>query len=112
MPFKFSFSTSATVVGSTSVNGHDATKGYAYRREAYSNEHGSGVRTMKQKLGEAPVTQTKMYDAEGRPLLIERSGGDGRSTTGPNTRVLSIEDVTEEEDKDQRVSSASSKSKR
>lgn len=107
MPFNFSFSTSATVAGSASVNGNNATKGWAYRREAYSNEQGSGVRTMKQKLGEEPVTQTKMYDAEGRPLLIERNGGEGRSTTGPNTKILSIEDITEEEDTEQKKSSTS-----
>ena len=66
----------------------------------------------KEKLGEAPVTKTKMYDAEGRPLLMERSGGEGRSTTGPNTRILSIEDVTEEEEaKEERKSRKSSKDK-
>lgn len=114
MPFNFSFSTSATVVGSASVNGHNATKGWAYRREGYSNEHGSGVRTMEQTLGEAPVTQTKMYDAEGRPLLVERNGGEGGSTTraGPNTRILSIEDVTEEEDKKHRRSTILSEEKK
>ncbi|GAB1316372.1 hypothetical protein MFIFM68171_06582 [Madurella fahalii] len=93
MPFSFSSSSSITFVGSTSANGRSVTKGWAYKREAYSNSNGSGVRTTKQKLGEPPVTQTRMYDAYGRPLLVE---GGGRST-GPNTTVMRIEDVTEEE---------------
>ncbi|KAK4450489.1 hypothetical protein QBC34DRAFT_402780 [Podospora aff. communis PSN243] len=98
MPFKFSFSssTSATVAGSASVNGHQAAKGWAYKHEAYSNEHGSGSRTTKQKLGHAPVTETRMYDPQGRPILIE-------GTKQPVGHVVAddrrIEDVTENEDR-------------
>lgn len=93
MPFNFSFSGSAVIVGSVSTtNGQSETKGWAIKRESYSNSNGSGVRTTKQKLGEAPVSQTRMYDAEGRPLLVEGSG----RRAGPETRILSIEDVTEE----------------
>lgn len=104
MPFSFSFSSSATVVATTSVNGE--AKGWAYRREAYANNDSSGVRTTRQQLGEAPVTQMRMYDAQGRPLLTDGSGGSGqrprprpRSTRGPTRRIISIEDVTEEEEK-------------
>ncbi|KAK4242312.1 hypothetical protein C8A03DRAFT_40429 [Achaetomium macrosporum] len=94
MPFNFSFSSSASavVVGSASANGHGATKGWAYKHEAYSNNDGSGVRTTKQKLGEPPVTQTRMYDAQGRPLLTD--GADRR--TGLDDSVRRIEDVTED----------------
>jgi hypothetical protein len=93
MPFGFSFSssTSAAVVTAGSVNGQSAAKGWAYKREAYSNSNGSGVRTTKQKLGEAPVTQTRMYDAHGRPLFIE---GTDRPRE-PDDSVMSVVDVTE-----------------
>lgn len=67
MPFNFSFSTSATFVSTSSVNGE--TKGWAYRRESYNTKDGSGVRTTRQRLGDAPVTQTRVYDAQGRPFL-------------------------------------------
>lgn len=101
MPFNFSFSSSATFVSTSSTNGQ--AKGWAYRREAYSTNDGSGVRTTRQNLGEAPVTQVKMYDAQGRPLLIEGSGSGSssrrQSKRGPSRRIISIEDVTEEEDK-------------
>ncbi|KAK4039539.1 hypothetical protein C8A01DRAFT_16482 [Parachaetomium inaequale] len=93
MPFGFSFSssTSAVVVASGSVNGHSAAEGWAYKREAYSNSNGSGVRTIKQKLGEAPVMQTRMYDAHGRPLFIEGSD----RPRGPDDSVMRIKDVAE-----------------
>lgn len=94
MPFSFSSSSSAAFVGSASVNGRTVTKGWAYKREAYSDNHGSGVRTTKQKLGDAPVSQTRIYDAQGRPLLTERSGGASRT---PDTAIMRIEDVTEEQ---------------
>ncbi|KAK0623873.1 hypothetical protein B0T14DRAFT_517168 [Immersiella caudata] len=96
MPFKFSFSssTSATVAGSASVNGHEAAKGWAYKHEAYSNEYGSGSRTTKQKLGHAPVTETRMYDAQGKPILIE---GTKRSVEPIVSDDRRIEDVTEDE---------------
>lgn len=107
MPFNFSFSSSATFVSTSSVNGQ--AQGWAYRREAYSTNDGSGVRTTKQKLGEAPVTQMRMYDAQGRPLLTEGNGSASGSGSGssrprqskraPSRRIISIEDVTEEEDK-------------
>lgn len=103
MPLNFSFSSSATFVSTSSVDGQ--TTGWAYRREAYSTNDGSGVRTTKQNLGEAPVTQMRMYDAQGRPLLTEGSGSGGsgssrrQSKRGPSRRIISIEDVTEEEDK-------------
>lgn len=72
MPFNFSLSTSISFVSTSSVNGE--TNGWAYRRESYNNNHGSGVRTARQRLGEAPVTQTRMYDAQGRPLLPDARG--------------------------------------
>lgn len=100
MPFNFSFTTSATVVSTSSVNGQ--TQGWAYRRDAYSTNDGSGVRTTRQNLGEAPFTQTRVYDAQGRPLLTEGSGSQRRSSKRggqPSRRIISIEDVTEEEDK-------------
>lgn len=129
MPFTFSFSSSATFVASTSVNGN--SNGWAYRHESYSNNNGSGVRTTQQRLGEAPVMQTMMYDAHGRPLLTQGSAngyaggyanGRGNGYTNangygnghvqmngnqrhaptnqrvPSRRIISIEDVTEEED--------------
>ncbi|KAK5653075.1 hypothetical protein OQA88_9362 [Cercophora sp. LCS_1] len=77
MPFSFSFSSSFSAVAvstSTSSNGNGVTqKGWAYKHESYSNNHGSGVRTTKQKLGEAPVTETKVFDAQGRPLIPHRN---------------------------------------
>lgn len=88
-------------MSTSSVNGQP--QGWAYRREAYSTNDGSGVRTTKQKLGEAPITQMKMYDAQGRPLLTEANSSDDtsrrQSKGGPSRRIISIEDVTEEEDK-------------
>jgi len=95
MPFKFSFSssTSAAVAGSASVNGHEAAKGWAYKQEAYSNPNGSGSRTTKQKLGEAPVTETKMFDAQGRPILLEGRKG----SVAPVDDNKRIEDVTDSE---------------
>ena len=97
MPFNFSFSSSvsAVSVGSASANGHGGAKGWAYKRESYSNNHGSGVRTTKQKLGEAPVTQTKGYDAQGRPLYLD---GGQRRTAGVDDSVARIEDVTDDPD--------------
>ncbi|KAJ4393624.1 hypothetical protein N0V93_002837 [Gnomoniopsis smithogilvyi] len=101
MPFNFSFSSSATFVSTSSINGQP--QGWAYRREAYSTNDGSGVRTTKQKLGEAPITQMRMYDAQGRPLLTEGNGsghtGRRESKRGPSRRIISIEDVTDEEEK-------------
>ncbi|KAK0648148.1 hypothetical protein B0T16DRAFT_407789 [Cercophora newfieldiana] len=96
MPFKFSFSstTSAAVAGSASVNGHETAKGWAYKHEAYSNQHGSGSRTTKQKLGQAPVTETKMYDAQGRPILLEGRKG----SVEPVVEDRRIEDVTNGEE--------------
>lgn len=122
MPFNFSFSTSATFVSTSSVNGE--TKGWAYRRESYNTNDGSGVRTTRQRLGDAPVTQTRMYDAQGRPLLTDgysnnnnnyqNNGGSSRNRNNDNGymshrrgnnnnvpvgvgKIISIEDVTEEE---------------
>lgn len=105
MPFNFSFSSSATFVSTSSVNGE--SKGWAYRREAYSNNDGSGVRTFRQNLGEAPSVQTRIYDSRGKPLLAEgsnnSSSGSGsgrrRGTQTPTRRIISIEDVTEEEER-------------
>lgn len=97
MPFSFSFSSSAAFVGSGSVNGRSVTKGWAYKREEYSDSNGYGVRTTKQKLGEAPVTQTRIYDAQGRPLLVEGGHG-GPARADPNLGAMRvIEDVTEED---------------
>ncbi|KAM7215329.1 hypothetical protein V8F06_009286 [Rhypophila decipiens] len=112
MPFQFSFSTSAAVVTSASVNGRETTKGVAYKREQYSNQHGTGVRTTKQRLGEDPVVKTKMFDADGRPLLIVDGSGtqDRRSRSGSRRRRTDqdnsvdterrIEDVTGQDDDD------------
>lgn len=104
MPFNFSFSSSATFVSASSANGE--SKGWAYRREAYSNNDGSGVRTFRQNLGEAPSVQTRIYDSRGKPLLAEgsnnsSSSGNGRrrGTQTPTRRIISIEDVTEEEER-------------
>lgn len=145
--FSFSLSTSASVTATTSVNG--GTRGYGYQRQMFRNNSGSGVRTIRQNLGEAPVVQTSIYDAQGRPLLIDSNGnyfdaggnyigtsgygGNGRgavvnansgdsssssgssgggssnsgsgqrrnrnSRRGPRSRIISIEDVTEEEER-------------
>lgn len=102
MPFNFSFSSSATFVSTSSVNGR--TSGQAYQRQSYSTPQGSGVRTTQQKLGEAPVTHTRLYDAQGRELIGDGSGGgsgyrqsQGGQAYAPSRRIISIEDVTEEE---------------
>lgn len=102
MPFNFSFSSSATFVSTSSVNGR--TSGQAYQRQSYSTPQGSGVRTTQQKLGEAPVTYTRLYDAQGRELIGDGSGGGnsyrqnhGGQAYAPSRRIISIEDVTEEE---------------
>lgn len=102
MPFNFSFSSSATFVSTSSVNGR--TSGQAYQRQSYSTPQGSGVRTTQQKLGEAPVTNTRLYDAQGRELIGDGSGGGngyrqnhGGQAYAPSRRIISIEDVTEEE---------------
>lgn len=96
MPFNFSFSASTTVVGSTSVNGHTAQSGYAYRHDSFKDNQGSGSRTVKQKLGQAPVTKTKLYDAQGRPLhLVE----DRRRADVEIVQDRRIEDVTEDEER-------------
>jgi hypothetical protein len=94
MPFNFSFSSSASavVVSSGSANGHRATKGWAYKHEAYANNNGSGVRTTSQRLGEAPITQTRVYDAQGRPLLVDSPN----RRTGLDDSIRRIEDVTED----------------
>ncbi|KAK7701926.1 hypothetical protein SLS64_010060 [Diaporthe eres] len=103
MPFNFSFSSSATFVSTSSVNGR--TSGQAYQRQSYSTPQGSGVRTTQQKLGEAPVTNTRLYDAQGRELIGDGSGGGGNGypqnhggqAYAPSRRIISIEDVTEDE---------------
>ncbi|KAK3294267.1 uncharacterized protein B0H64DRAFT_475754 [Chaetomium fimeti] len=97
MPFNFSFSSSvsAVSVGSGSTNGQNGARGWAYKRESYSNNNGSGVRTTKQKLGEAPQTQTRIYDAQGRPLYLE--GGHYHRAAGLDDSVPRIEDVTEDQ---------------
>lgn len=104
MPFNFSFSSSATFVSTSSFNGR--TSGQAYQRQSYSTPQGSGVRTTQQKLGEAPVTYTRLFDAQGRELIGDGSSGGGdngyRQNQGgqaytPSRRIISIEDVTEEE---------------
>lgn len=102
MPFNFSFSSSATFVSTSSVNGR--TSGQAYQRQSYSTPQGSGVRTTQQKLGEAPVTYTRLFDAQGRELIGDGSSGgngyrqnQGGQAYGPSRRIISIEDVTEEE---------------
>lgn len=113
MVFSFSLSTSASVVASASVNG--SARGWGYRRESYSNNLGSGVRTTRQNLGQAaPTVQTTMYDAQGRPFLTDAASGNaigngggggvggGRVQQRPRTvrsRIISIEDVTEEEER-------------
>ena len=91
MPINFSFSSSATVVGSASVNDRSTTKGWAYRHEAFKNNEGSGSRTTKQKLGEAPVTTTHIYDAQGRPLMVEDT------RTAANSESRRIEGAPENE---------------
>lgn len=102
MPFNFSFSSSATFVSTSSVNGR--TSGQAYQRQSYSTPQGSGVRTTQQKLGEAPVTYTRLFDAQGRELIGDGSGGRScypqnpdSPAHAPSRRIISIEDVTEEE---------------
>lgn len=106
MPFNFSFSSSATFVSTSSVNGR--TSGQAYQRQSYSTPQGSGVRTTQQKLGEAPVTYTRLFDAQGRELIGGGGGGGGGNGYRQNhggqayaptcsRRIISIEDVTEEE---------------
>ncbi len=97
MPFSFSSSASAVFVGSASVNGRTSTKGWAYRHEAYSNPDGSGVRTTEQKLGEAPVMQTRLYDAQGRPLLVEGNAHPQQQQQQQRQQMARIEDVTESE---------------
>lgn len=102
MPFSFSSSASAVFVGSATANSRGTTSGWAYKRESYSNANGSGVRTTKQKLGEAPVTQVRMYDAQGRPLLVEgNAASTARSASAQdqsrNTVGRRIEDVTEDD---------------
>lgn len=100
MPFSFSFSSSATFVSTGTVDGQ--TKGYAYQRQSYSTPQGSGVRTTEQRLGEAPLTETRLYGPNGREMLANGSGAGNSSarerTTTPSTRIISIEDVTEEEE--------------
>ncbi|KAK7727559.1 hypothetical protein SLS53_009413 [Cytospora paraplurivora] len=100
MPFSFSFSSSATFVSTGTVNGQ--AKGYAYQRQSYSTPQGSGVRTTKQRLGEAPLTETRLYDHNGREMLANGSGAGNSSAmermATPSTRIISIEDVTEEEE--------------
>lgn len=104
MPFNFSFSSSATFVSTSSVNGR--TSGQAYQRQWYSTPQGSGVRTTQQKLGEAPVINTRLYDAQGRELIGDGGGGGGSNSYyqnhgsqayAPSRRIISIEDVTEED---------------
>ncbi|KAL1849947.1 hypothetical protein Daus18300_013081 [Diaporthe australafricana] len=102
MPFNFSFSSSATFVSTSSVNGR--TSGQAYQRQSYSTPQGSGVRTTQQNLGEAPVMNTRLYDAQGRELIGDGSGGgngsyqnQGSRAYAPSRRIISIEDVTDEE---------------
>lgn len=117
MVFNFSFSTSATIVSTSSINGE--TKGWAYRHQSYRTPDGSGVRTTRQTLGDAPETETRMYDAQGRPLLTDghnnnNQGGGSSSGSSSSSRrnnyvsqrggnnfpvgkIISIEDVTEEE---------------
>lgn len=81
----------------------------AYRREAYSNEHGTGVRTIKQRLGQDPVVKTRMYDRDGRPLLIEDNAGNGGTGRSRSTQrrweiddSRRIVDVTDEENVEER----------
>lgn len=93
MPFNFSFSSSATIVSTSSVNGR--TSGQAYQRQSFATPQGSGVRTTRQTLGQAPVTDTRLYDAHGRELITNGTGG-GRAPT-PTRKIISIEDVTEQE---------------
>lgn len=95
MPFNFSFSSSATFVSTSSFNGR--TTGQAYQRQSYSTPQGSGVRTTQQKLGEAPVTNTRLYDAQGRELIGGGGQNHGGQAYAPSRRIISIEDVTEEE---------------
>lgn len=109
MSFQFSFSSSAAVVTTANVNGRETTKGVAYRREAYSNEHGTGVRTIKQRLGQDPVVKTRMYDRDGRPLLIEDNAGNGGTGRSRSTQrrweiddSRRIVDVTDEENVEER----------
>lgn len=92
MPFNFSFSSSFSAV--TVSNNGQAPKGWAYKRESYSNNSGSGVRTTKQKLGEAPVTETRVYDAQGRPLITD--GRPRRPRNPGQGRIISIEEITDE----------------
>jgi len=85
-------STSATSAGNMS--------GWAYKRESYANAHGSGIRTTKQKLGEAPVTEVYMYDAQGRPLLVQGNAASSSSSTGTrrdaSSRGMNINAVEEQ----------------
>lgn len=123
-----SISTSATFVSTSSVNGE--ARGWAYQRQSYRNNDGSGVRTRTQTLGGPPVTNTRMYDSQGREFLTQggyednnynnnntyynnnnvgsgssRRNHDGsvsqrrreKAAQAPYSRIISIEDVTEEE---------------
>lgn len=108
MGFSFSLSASATIVSTASVNGEN--KGWAYRRESYANNNGSGVRTTRQNLGQQPVQQTRLYDAQGRPMLADGSGQQERRRDGVQrrnprparprnyTKIISIEDITDEQE--------------
>lgn len=97
MSSKSTFSYSSQSYSSSSTTRNGQTSGQRYASVTHSNPSGTTVRKGYQNIGEAPVEETRYYDAEGRLVQSlqgneERAGIDGRVNGGAR-----IEDVTDEQ---------------
>lgn len=89
----FSFSSSSHSSSHNSRDGHNnnhtSSTGHAYSTQSYTDPSGrTTVKSTSQNLGEAPVRETRSFDAQGRELA---------GTAGSDRR---IEDVTDREEND------------
>ena len=86
----FFSSSSSSFSNTRNGNNEEHTTGRAYTSHSYTDPNGTTVKTTRQNLGEAPVSETKRYDARGRELA-------GGASDNSNRR---IQDVTDEEERE------------
>ncbi|KAI9658169.1 MAG: hypothetical protein M1831_004016 [Alyxoria varia] len=92
--FTSSYSSQSYSSYSSSSTSGGQTTGSAYAQQSQTDPSGTKVQTKSQNLGEPVVSETRQYDAQGRPVLESStaSGGDRR------IEGARVEDVTDEKD--------------
>ena len=81
-------STNYSSYSSSSSSGGQTT-GHRYAEQSSTTPSGSTFQSASQRAGEPVVTESRSYDASGRPLVEGQGGGQSRIESG---RVQEIDD--------------------